>query len=127
MYQVEKIENYAYTLRHILGGSMPLSFYSQSLLRPWTILDSKVGDVLEFEDHGRLVIGIISFINRASEKVDTYCLLEEDKFKVGVFYTLDTINPHPVTAEQHKFFFKKMEEAGYRWDDIKKELIIYEQ
>lgn len=128
VYQVEKIENYAYTLRHILGGSMPLSFYSQSLLRPWTIIrDAKVGDVLEFEDHGRLVIGIISFINRATERVDTYCLLEEDKFKVGTFYTLDTINPHPVTAEQHKFFFKKMEEAGYRWDDIKKELIRYEQ
>ena len=46
VYQVEKIENYEYTLRHILGGSLCLSFSNEELIRKWTIQDAKDGDIL---------------------------------------------------------------------------------
>lgn len=49
VYQVEKKENYEYTLRHILGGSMCLPFSNEKLIREWTIEDAKDGDVLADE------------------------------------------------------------------------------
>ena len=93
-----------------------------SLYHLWTIQDAKVGDVLEFEDHGRLVIGILSYINKTTGKVDVSCLLEDNKFKLGVFYNLDTVNPHPATKEQRDTLMKAMNDAGYEWDAEKKEL-----
>ena len=87
-----------------------------SLYHLWTIQDAKVGDVLEFEDHGRRVIGILSYINKTTGKVDVSCLLECNKFKVGVFYNLDTVKPHPVTKEQRDLLFQKIKESGYKWN-----------
>ena len=119
---MEKKENYEYTLRHIFGGSLCLSFSDEKLIREWTIQDAKDGDALEFEDHGRFVIGILSFVNKTTGKVDVSCLLECNKFKVGVFYNLDTVKPHPATKEQRDSLMKAMNDAGYEWDAEKKEL-----
>jgi len=88
----------------------------------WTIQDAKPGDVLEFGDHGRLVIGIVGYVNETTGKVDVCCLLENKCFKIGNYYNLDTIKPHPATKEQHDLLFSKMEEAGYEWDTEKLEL-----
>ena len=95
--------------------------YCDEQCRFWTIQDAKDGDVLEFEDHGRLVTGIVSFVNKTG-KVDVSCLLECNKFKVGVFYNLDTVKPHPATKEQRDALMKAMNNAGYKWDSEKKEL-----
>ena len=93
-----------------------------SLYHLWTIQDAKVGDVLEFEDHGRLVIGILSGINKTTGKVDVSCLLEDNKFKLGVFYNLDTISPHPAIKEQRDILMKAMNDAGYKWNTRTKTL-----
>ena len=93
-----------------------------STARLWTIQDAKDGDVLEFGDHGRLVTGILSFVNKTTGKVDVSCLLEGSKFKIGVFYNLDTVKPHPATKEQRDLLFQKIKENGYEWDSQKKEL-----
>ena len=93
----------------------------------WTIQDTKDGDVLEFVDHERVVIGIVSFVNERTGKVDVSCLLEDNKFKIGNFYALDTIKPHPATKEQRNLLFQKMKEAGYEWNAEKKELRKIEQ
>lgn len=122
VYQVEKKENYEYTLRHILGGSLCLSFSNENFIREWSIQDAKEGDVLEFEDHGRLVTGILSFVNKTTGKVDVSCLLEDNKFKIGNFYNLDTVKPHPATKEQSDLLFQKIQETGYRWVDETKTL-----
>ena len=90
--------------------------------KPWTIQDAKDGDVLEFGDHGRLVVGIVSYINKSTGKIDVCCLLEDNNFKVGNYYALDTIKPHPATKEQRDLLFSKMKEDGYEWDAEKKEL-----
>lgn len=96
---------------YMLCPQSQLNYY-----RLWTIQDAKAGDVLEFGDHGRLVTGILSFVNKTTGKVDVSCLLEGDKFKVGVFYNLDTVKPHPATKEQRYQLEKAMVDAGYKWN-----------
>ena len=96
--------------------------FCESYFHFWTIQDAKNGDVLEFGDHGRRVIGILSYINKTTGKVDVSCLLECNKFKVGVFYNLDTVKPHPVTKEQRDALIKAMNDAGYKWNTETKTL-----
>lgn len=109
------------------GPSSDMIQYIDNTYHLWTIQDAEEGDVLEFGDHGRLVTGILSFVNKTTGKVDVSCLLEGDKFKVGVFYNLDTVKPHPTTKEQRELLFQKMKEAGYEWDEEKKQLKKIEQ
>ncbi|MBQ2130215.1 MAG: hypothetical protein II431_02635, partial [Prevotella sp.] len=45
IYQVERIDNYRYYLRHYLGCTLSVHFDNE-LIRPWTINDAKPGDVL---------------------------------------------------------------------------------
>ena len=123
LYINEVVEGY---YRTISIGGIPNSYDwdIDNVARLWTIQDAKAGDVLEFGDHGRLVVGIVSFISKMTGRVDVYCLLEANNFKVGNYYALDTINPHPATKEQRDTLFAKMKEAGYEWDAEKKELKV---
>ena len=45
IYQIERIDNYRYYLRHYLGGTMSVHFDNE-LIRLWTIQDAKDGDIL---------------------------------------------------------------------------------
>ena len=120
-YQIKNITEQEYTLVSCDGSviALPIQDVEKSA-SAFTIKDAKDGDVLEFGDHGRLVTGILSFVNKTTGKVDVSCLLEGDKFKVGVFYNLDTVRPHPATKEQRALLFQKMHEAGYMWDSESK-------
>ena len=131
VYQVEKIENYEYTLRHFLGGSMPLPFGSRNLIRPWTIQDAKSGDVLVCEgkiskDKYGQEIGIVNkYVGRiggCDNCFETYCFIDwEGNFIVGK--DMGSSNIHPATKEQRDLLFQKMKEEGYEWDSSRKELI----
>lgn len=116
---IENVTNHTYGYDIVGGG-----YFNDKTegIRLWTVQDTKPGDVLEFEDHERVVVGIISFVNDRTGKVDVSCLLEDNKFKIGNFYALDTINPRPATKEQRDFLFQKMKDAGYEWDAEKKEV-----
>ena len=123
IFQIVKVLDNTYTYKTNEGKEYSCTHYSlENDAKLWTIQDAKDGDVLEFGDHGRLVTGIVSYVNKTTGKVDVSCLLEGDKFKVGVFYNLDTIKPHPATKEQCDTLFAKMREAGYIFDFEKKEL-----
>lgn len=123
VYQIEKIENYQYTLRHILGGSMPLSFSNEKLIRHWNIEDAKNGDVLtdgkmivifKFEEPSyRQYIIIIAYIGLDS---GGYIQITDDTWRLGID------KAKPATKEQRDLLFSKMKEAGYEWDADKKEL-----
>lgn len=119
IYQVEKIENYEYTLRHILGGSLRLSFSNEELIREWTIADAKEGDVLWHSDTASNGIFIFKKI-RHDGKVLCYCDYDsEDHFCTGEYHTCcwsDDKYIKPATKEQRDILFTKMEEAGYEWD-----------
>lgn len=100
------------------GGWYGFSF--EEGMHLWDICDAEDGDLLAFVDHGKVVVGIVSFVSETTGKVDVSCLLEDNKFKIGTFYALDTIDPHPATKEQRNLFFQKMKEEGYEWDSDKK-------
>ena len=126
-YQVFSIDNsehnyIVYSCKPLFNTNSDWPCFHEDMIRLWTIQDANDGDMLEFGDHGRLVVGIASYVNKTTGKVDVNCLLENNNFKVGIYYNLDTIKPHPATKEQRDLLFQKMKDAGYEWDDEMKEL-----
>ena len=131
VYQVEKKENYEYTLRHISGGSMCLPFSNDVLLREWTIEDARDGDVLslytEYKGNKITQIGIIE--KYAGEYVGC-SNMHTFKIYAGVNWAnnlqigkhMGCSDIHPATKEQRDLLFQKIKEAGYEWDADKKEL-----
>ena len=123
IYQVEKKENYEYTLRYILGGSLCLPFSNEELIREWTIQDAKNGDVLVNGSN----IFIFHFIN--NRRLMGYCHVNIDDGNLyndigrnECFCTIDA-SVTPATKEQRDVLMKAMNDAGYEWDTEKKELI----
>ena len=122
VYQVEKKENYEYTLKHIFGGSLCLSFSDENLIREWTIQDAKDGDVLVNGSN----IFIFHFIN--NRRLMGYCHVNMDDGnfyndigKNECFCTIDA-PVTPATKEQRDALMKAMNDAGYEWNAEKKEL-----
>lgn len=122
IYQVEKKENYEYTLRYILGGSLCLPFSNEELIREWDIQDAKDGDVLVNGSN----IFIFHFIN--NRRLMGYCHVNMDDGnfyndigKNECFCTIDA-PVTPATKKQRDTLMKAMNDAGYEWDTEKKEL-----
>lgn len=95
----------------------------------WTIQDAKNGDVLYCENCGIEYIVMNKGVNE-NGNVDSYFRYNSMAgFGIDVPSVLcangDTITP--ATKEQRDFLFKKMHEAGYKWDAEKKELKKIEQ
>jgi hypothetical protein len=105
----------------IYGTEKAFRIDQSHLWHIWTINDANDGDVLVFKYRRNYVIGIVKPIN-GLHPVDAYCLIENLRFKKGMFYNLDTEDPHPATNEQRNTLIEKMKEAGYEWDEEKKEL-----
>ena len=129
IYQIEKIENFQYTLRHILGGSMHLSFSNEDMIRLWSINDAKDGDVLcGFPYADCPWVGIFHELNDDCT-FNSYCYLQagvNGKFcpPSGInVYGHSTKSIVPATKEQRDLLFQKMKEAGYVWDADEKKLI----
>ena len=127
VYQVEKIENYEYTLRHILDDSfrMWLSFSDEKFIREWTINDAKDGDVLAC---GVKVTDCPFIFHNLTKELcpRSYCGVNtlghfQDNDENGGFWC-DSKEVRPATKEQRDLLFTKMKEAGWEWDDKKKEL-----
>lgn len=124
IYQVEKKENYKYTLRHILGGSFCLSFSNEDLIREWTIQDAMDGDVLV---HNSFMFDDFIFIYNNTSILQAYCYYSSEKNK----FIIENREHHcpwnmqevtPATKEQRDILMKAMNDAGYEWDVEKKEL-----
>ena len=98
----------------------------------WTIQDAKDGDVLACpNDAGdRDVVFIFKNINSDEGWVFCFCASDAN----GCFCTnndyvgnSNSTNISPATKEQRDLLFQKMHEAGYEWDEEKKELKKIEQ
>lgn len=123
VYQVEKKENYEYTIRHILGGSMCLPFSNEELIREWTIEDAKDGDVLACNEE----ILLFKSYSVLQGRISLYCWYNghTNNFhsKEVIDILLTTRNKVcPATKEQRDALMKVMNDAGYEWDADKKEL-----
>lgn len=138
IYQVEKKENYEYTLKNIHGGLLCVSFSNEELIREWTIQDAIDGDILALSwlEDKDLWEKIIIFKKYHSEGVKGICSIPcvegyGNTFKNGKlafteevpYYSKTwTCNLHPATKEQRDLLLQKIKEAGYKWDTDKKEL-----
>ena len=113
VYQVERIDNYRYYLRHYLGGTLSVHFDNE-LIRLWNIDDAKDGDVLA-GSYGTFIL--------MGKSNGGYCgVLSDNTFIRSTGNNEWTEDLHPATKEQRDLLFKKMKEAGYKWDNSTKEL-----
>jgi len=95
-------------------------FLSDDKIHLWTIQDAKDGDVLQLGD---VTVIFKEFIG--NEDCKCYCSVCNGVFKVPTKdESYGTTNSIPATKEQRDLLFQKMKEAGYEWDDEKKELKI---
>lgn len=124
IYQVEKKENYKYTLRHILGGSFCLSFSNEDLIRKWTIQDAMDGDVLV---HNSFMFDDFIFIYNNTSILQAYCYYSSEKNKFIIEnrehpcpWNMQEVTP--ATKEQRDTLMKAMNNTGYEWDVENKEL-----
>lgn len=114
-YQVDRIDNYRYYLRHYLGGTLSVPCNSE-LIRLWTIQDAKDGDVLACNEEILLfksysIQGRISLYYWYNGQTNNFHSKEVDET------SLTTRNKiYPATKEQRELLFQKMKEAGYEWD-----------
>lgn len=122
VYQVERIDNYRYYLRHYLGGTMSVHFDNE-LIRLWTLQDAKSGDVLANDTTVLIVDHLGTFENRPiiyswyfanSNKFCGPGPSEPDRWEVEGFY--------PATKEQREQLKKAMADAGYTFDFENKKL-----
>lgn len=134
VYQVEKIENYEYTLRHILGGSLCLSFSNEELIREWTLDDAKDGDVLafysEYKGNKMAQVGIIkNYVGKHGGCSNTFNIYVgvnwEYNLQIGEYMGCSDIRP--ATKSQRDTLFLKMKEEGWKWDEKTHELKKIEQ
>ena len=122
IYQVEKKENYEYTLKNIHGGSFCVPFSNEELIREWTIQDAIDGDVLACNEE------ILLFKSySAQERISLYCWYngQTNNFhSKGVIDILLTKRNKicPATKEQRDTLMEAMNDAGYEWDIEKQEL-----
>lgn len=120
VYQVERIDNYRYYLRHYLGGTLSVHFDNE-LIRLWTIQDAKDGDMLQLGETTVIFKELISLQN-----CKCYCSAYKGEFEIpNQEYNDNNYGCHnatPATREQCNQLVKVMIDAGYTFDFKKKEL-----
>jgi len=129
--QILDKQKYGFIGLDINGKDFFCNYGHTDLMRLWTIADAKDGDVLVTPPEKGLESNEQIFIFKAINSRDYVddCIEYYGGLCDGVFYknktgymgtTLDTF--YPATKEQCDLLFQKMKEAGYEWDDNKKEL-----
>ena len=122
IYQVEKIEDGYYILRHKHGGTFRVCVLHDESLRLWTIKDAKAGDVLcDIANKNVLIFNEISdgWVKcLCSVHLNNSCCLNCTE----LYGREEQCSFTPATKEQRDLLFQKMREAGCEWDTEKKEL-----
>ena len=117
---ITKVEDMPYNT-HRYWTSDGTWFGDATKAKLWTIQDAKDGDVLVASDGS-----IFLFKDKIDGACRHYVALTTDnviKFNEGLkHYWEISIAVHPATKEQRDLLFQKMEEAGYEWDAVNKEL-----
>lgn len=129
IYQVEKIEDGYYILRHTHGGTFRVCVLHDESLRLWTIQDAKDGDVLtcysNIKEQPIEQTGIIKqYVGRhcgCSNSFKAHFGVDWDNNIVIEGY-MGCSNIYPSTKEQRDALMKAMTDAGYTFDFEKKEL-----
>ena len=112
-------QKYGFVGLDIDGKDFFCNYGHTDSMRLWSINDAKDGDVLLEEEIGE---PFIYNGNRAIHFLGVHCGIYNGEFNPygGIHHCGK--NSHPATKEQRDFLFQKMKDAGYEWDDEKKEL-----
>ena len=86
----------------------------------WTIDDAKDGDVLVASDSSLFIFAKVK--DNSAYYYFSLCKNGSKEISDGNRAWETANSCHPATKEQRDLLFKKIEEAGYQWDDDKKEL-----
>ena len=113
------------------GKSVNLEEYDR-LHHLWTISDAKPGDVIYLPNGNN---EYYFFIFKGIENAAVNSFAHFHQYNDGTSEVEGTIDRlfsvndvfHPATKEQRELLFQKMKEAGYEWDEDKKELKKIEQ
>lgn len=126
VYKVIEICKSWYEVIDFEDNHYSISFDNEHMCHLWTIQDAKDGDVLYHKNpqNGIEYIVMSKGINDY-DNIDSYFRYNSaNGFAINVpsvlSANLDNINP--ATKEQRNFLFQIMKEAGYEWDEDKKEL-----
>ena len=122
VFQVVSIGSYGYEVINRDNYTKTISFDNEVNYHLWTIQDAKDGDVLT---NGNIIVIFKHFEDPSyRQHIVAYIGLDrggdiqitDDTWRLGID------KAKPATKEQRDLLFSKMKEAGYEWDDEKKEL-----
>lgn len=128
-YQIKNITEHEYTLVGCDGSviTRPIQDVDKSA-SAFTIRDAKDGDVLCCENGWTCIFKTL--VNY--ETFSSYCFMDKTKWFCETGSECQTLKEeflkayngkiYPATKEQRDLLFRKMREAGYEWDEGKKEL-----
>lgn len=124
-YKVIKVGTYQYTLEHISGGTVFISFNNERLIRLWTIKDAKDGDILQNVNYNNATC-IFKNLTSDGKYIYAYCGIscsgEFEPHAEDVWW--GNANKYvPATKEQRDAFFATRKKAGYIWDNELKRMI----
>lgn len=123
-YCVENISNDTYW--YGLTNGAYIRYNEVNHYRLWTIQDAKDGDVLA-SGNGHIILVKESIGSPWGYRLSCHCAVLYD----GTFEPREShVNPEkffPATKEQRDLLFQKMEEEGYQWNYVKKELVKFDK
>ena len=123
VYLITKIDGFNVTLVDTIGNEYVFDVSSLADAHLWTIQDAKDGDVLNangapfiYKKHDKDCVYFYCGVNLAGEFV------EANEFDIWN----NNNKVYPAIKEQRDLLFQKMKDAGYKWDEEKKEVKIIE-
>ena len=123
VYLITKIDGFNVTLVDTIGNEYVFDVSSLADAHLWTIQDAKDGDVLNangapfiYKKHDKDCVYFYCGVNLADEFV------EANEFDIWN----NNNKVYPAIKEQRDLLFQKMKDAGYKWDEEKKEVKIIE-
>ena len=126
-YKVLSVNNEGYAVEDVDGNKINILFENEKFHHLWSIKDAKKGDVLARNDDIRSICIFSCFdgINKREESFLCRCGLEGEGLGQVLSingYHDDSKDYVPATKEQCELLFRELEEAGYTWNPITKEL-----
>ena len=121
IFQIVKVLDKTYTCETNKGIAYTCTYYSlENDARLWTIQDAKDGDVLVASDNSLFIFEKV--MDNGAYYHFSLCKNGSMEISDGNHAWETARACHPATKEQRDLLFQKMKEAGYEWDDEKKEL-----
>ena len=108
------------------GMQYSIGFGDEDDCRLWTIKDARDGDVLA-SDNGIIILVKESRNSSWGYRLSYHCAVLHDGIFEDREFHVESERFFPATKEQRDILFQKIKEAGYKWDNNKKELIRYKQ